>query len=355
MAISFDKGHALVIGISNYDLLNKLPQVIQNDANDLADLLTDPSHCGYLLTNIRLLLDADATKENIVEGLKWLASEAHSDGTAVVYFSGHGAQVDKAQKNYLCPVEFDLLKPEDSGIEAEELTALIDAIPASRVAVMLDSCHAGGAGVLKDSSSDAVKWGFGSPALDKLGHGAGRVILASCAANEVSYVLGGKRNSLFTSFLLAGLKGETGGQKDGVVRVLDLFSYVSTEVPRSKPQHPVLKANTQDNFPISLRKGGFKSAGSSAGEADNVAQTTLTPGVENLFASLYPAGPTDSEVWSRAGGDIATLKLGLSGRAAWHAAIRMLQQGGGGKEITLETLVQTALIDFPNNQVLRTF
>lgn len=65
---------------------------------------------------------------------------------------------------------------EETGLSTEEFSALIEAIPAARIAVRLDSCHAAGAGVLKSSNSDTIKWGLGRPALDRLAQGRGRVI-----------------------------------------------------------------------------------------------------------------------------------------------------------------------------------
>jgi adenosylhomocysteine nucleosidase len=68
-----------------------------------------------------------------------------------------------------------------------------------------------------------------------------------------------------------------------------------------------------------------------------------------LCASLYPLGPTQGEIWSRAGGDLAALDLGQSGKANWHSALWRLRNGGGGQNITLTTLVASMIEDFPNN------
>lgn len=353
MKSTFDKGRALIIGIAAYRHVTQLPKSILHDAQDLAQILQDGSYCGYPSSNVRLLLDADATKANIVAGLTWLAQSSSREDTVVVYFSGHGAQLSHGTNagTYLCPVDFEVAQLADTGIETDEFSGLIDAIPAARVAVMLDACHSAGAGVFKDFGSGSVKWGFSQPALEKLGHGIGRVILASSTADEVSMALGGMRNSLFTNFLIEGLRGKLLHHNDGVVRVLDLFTYVSVEVPKKAAQHPVLKANTQDNFPIALLKGGFKSVQNEDANGNQSSQPA--PSLENVFALLFPGGPTDSELWSRAGGDVSALKFGLSGRAAWHAAIRMILQGGGGAALSLATLVEVALQDFPNNTQLK--
>jgi nucleoside phosphorylase len=75
--------------------------------------------------------------------------------------------------------------------------------------------------------------------------------------------------------------------------------------------------------------------------------------LEGIAAELYPKGPTDAEVWSRAGGDLSVLDLNLSGRAGWHAALRKLRQGGGGRAVSLNSLLSAMRSDFPNHTALR--
>ncbi|WP_318875052.1 effector-associated domain EAD1-containing protein (plasmid) [Sinorhizobium meliloti] len=70
------------------------------------------------------------------------------------------------------------------------------------------------------------------------------------------------------------------------------------------------------------------------------------------MADLYPAGPTDQDIWLRAGGDLSRLKLGGTGRAAWFAALRTLSQGGGGSNISKRSLIEAALVEFPNHKRL---
>lgn len=74
---------------------------------------------------------------------------------------------------------------------------------------------------------------------------------------------------------------------------------------------------------------------------------------ENLL-DLYPFGPQDQEVWSRAGGDLSRLQFHPTGQAAWHAALRTLKQGGGGRSINFGSLLRTAKSDFSNNPRLAT-
>ena len=255
---------------------------------------------------------------------------------------------------YLCPPEFDIFKPLSTGIEAEELSELLNQISADRLLVLVDACHSGAAASLKGGAETITKWAFGGPKLDALAQGKGRVIISASASEESAVILPKHRNSLFTEVLLKGLQGAVDDRSDGLIRVLDLFHYLSETVRAAYPkQNPILTTRTQNNFPVSLRKGGLlKSAESQVVEPPEMFSVAPRE-LEDLLASLYPQGPLDQEIWSRAGGDIATLKLGSSGRAAWHSALRLLNQGGGGANISHQSLIKEALSDFGSNQSLK--
>ncbi len=73
-------------------------------------------------------------------------------------------------------------------------------------------------------------------------------------------------------------------------------------------------------------------------------QRTLT----EIAERLYPTGPNENQLWARAGGNVALLSIGQSGRASWFSAIKTLYLGGGGA-ITIQTLIKTMREDHVNN------
>ena len=356
---TFSTGKALLIGIGQgYPGALKLPAVVRHDAEVVASVLTDSTLCGYPVENVQMLLDEKATRSNIIEGLKKIAATVESNDTVFFFFSGHGGQRvfgDDAE-TYICPVDFDSSDPRHTGIRDDELSALISDIQAARVVVVLDACHADGAVSLKDTvQGKGLRFGFNSVGLEKLATGSGRIVVSSCKDEETSRTYVEKNHSLFTYFLLEGLRGAAMDRSDGVIRVLDLFHYVADEVPRHKrnghQQHPVLKAHADSNFPIALRKGGWFKGAETPEQPSKVVNNAKR--FENLLCQLYPSGPEHDEVWSRAGGEQSTLTFSSSGRASWHAALRMLSRGGGGPDISFDTLLETVLSDFPNNPDLK--
>jgi hypothetical protein len=351
----YPQGHALLIGVANYQQISSLPTAILNDVNDLATTLSSASYCAYEPANVVALLDTNATRVGVLKGLAELATRAGQDDTAFVFFSGHGGIVGSPgdEDSVLATVDSDLTDIENTSISSSELAAALAQIKANRLLVFIDACHAGGAAISKrltDGKGHELKSGYSQNAFAKLAIGRGRALMASCRADEESAVFIGARNSVFTTVLLSGLRGAADKSASGFIKVFDLFNYISEEVPKLVPndQHPVFKAdNLEANFAIALNQGGKKSP--EGVEKIPAPQENPWFVLENVLVDLYPLGPRDQEVWSRAGGDLSRLQFHPTGQAAWHAAVRTLKQGGGGQNITFDTLVKTAREDFSNN------
>ncbi|MHB9832348.1 caspase family protein [Pseudomonas savastanoi] len=260
----------------------------------------------------------------------------------------------------LVTVDSDLADIEKTSISSDELATALAHIEAKRLLVFIDACHAGGAAISKsltDGNGHELKSGYSQNTFAKLAVGSGRALMASCRADEVSAVFRGARNSVFTTALLAGLRGAADKEASGFIRIFDLFNYVSEEVPKLIPdsQHPIFKAdNLEGNFAVALNQGG-KKLPSSPEAMPRLEERANWSVLEGIMVELYPFGPRDQEVWSRAGGDLSRLQFHPTGQAAWHSALRTLKQGGGGQNINFSSLLSTAKEDFPNHTQLAMF
>jgi Caspase domain len=122
---------ALVIGNSNYANLPKLSNPA-NDAHSIADVL---QKLGY---KTQLLLDA--SDQNIRSEVRKFASESSKAAVALVYYAGHGAQLNG--NNYLLPVDIDIPRTEAdiqfSGLKVDDL---VNSIGSGTKIVFLDACR----------------------------------------------------------------------------------------------------------------------------------------------------------------------------------------------------------------------
>lgn len=258
-----ENAYALVVDISNYQNINKLPPTVLKDAQDIYSLLIDPLHCGYSPDNVQLLLDDKATKSALRQALADLSLRSNQDSTMFLYISSHGGQVESGPYagEYLLPVDTVYTSGESvaqTAISGTEFTEALRAIPSCKVVIVFDCCNSGGIGQPKDPTAPSIKAGLPESYYDALKEGRGRVILASSRSTEYSYVLPGAANSLFTQHLLAGLHGGIASD-DGLVRIFDLFEYLQPRVTGAQPnQHPIFKAELEENIPVALYLGGQK-------------------------------------------------------------------------------------------------
>lgn len=256
-----ESAHALVVGIANYQKINRLPETVLKDAQDIHNLIISPQHCGYSPDNVQLLLDGQATQASLRQALADLVQRSDQDSTVFIYVSSHGGSVEFGPHagEYLLPVDADFTSGASlaqTAVSGGQFTEALRAIPARKLVVIFDCCHSGGIGQPKDAEAPTVKAGLPDNYYDVLKQGQGRVILASSRNTEQSYVLPGAANSLFTQHLLDGLRGGAIGP-GGVIRILDLFSYLQPKVTSDfSSQHPILKAEIEENFPIALFLGG---------------------------------------------------------------------------------------------------
>jgi hypothetical protein len=258
---TMNNAHALIVGIANYTRIAPLPETVLKDARDVHELLLNPQYGGYAGDNTKLLLDKDATKENINRALAELAGRADPESVVIIYLSGHGGRVESGTHagQYILPVNASYDSAEAlarTAISGAEFTRAVEKIAARKVVVLFDCCYAAG---IKDAAApSSLKLGLSERYYEELQAGRGRVVIASSRGTEYSHVLPEAKNSLFTQHLLAGLQGGIPSD-DGFIRIFDLFEYVQPRVTGDVPtQHPVFRGELEENFPVALYVGGVK-------------------------------------------------------------------------------------------------
>jgi len=254
MSTQFKQGHALIIGVGA-----DLPNTV-DDAVGLAAIFKDARRCAYPPAQVELLTAAEATRARILAGLDRLA-QAPADAAVVVYFSGHGYAVTATvgQAYYLMPFGYDLHRLWETAISGQELAARLQAIPAQKLLLLLDCCHAGGLDPAKAPPGvQMTRAPLPPEATALLAQGRGRVVIASSRADELSY--GGKPYSAFTLALIEALAGRGAARQDGYVRLADLALHARQMVPQrtQERQHPILNFEAADNFIVAYYAAGAK-------------------------------------------------------------------------------------------------
>ena|GEM_PF-363128 len=278
MPNSLSHNYALLIGVgesANYPQWS-LPVTVK-DTLALKSLLTDPKLCGYIDNeqHLRLLNDAIATSQSILSSLDWLQQQAAADSeaTVLVYYSGHGWLDDTTGKYYLIPHDVEPFDIPNSALPADTFTEALRQIPAQRLLVIIDSCHAAGMATAKNglvetlhATSLRLPGGFLPTALpknliDELKQGTGRAVFTSSTGKQESWIRPDGNMSIYTFHFLEALQGAGNQPGDQVVTVSDVMKYVGKTVPDSAKQlcqaeqTPFFDFATED-FPVALLHGG---------------------------------------------------------------------------------------------------
>lgn len=124
---------ALVIGNSAYEKVAKLPNP-QRDADKIAQTL---KNIGFEVVTIA----NDMGREKLSAALREFANESEKADWAVVYYAGHGIEVNGL--NYLIPVDAKLAVDRDVQYEAIPLDQVMTAVEGAKKLrlVLLDACR----------------------------------------------------------------------------------------------------------------------------------------------------------------------------------------------------------------------
>jgi hypothetical protein len=128
-----EKRVALVIGISNYQHVNRLT----NPDNDAAMLAAMFRKAKFDVVTLR----TDVTAAEMRRALRQFGDQAANADIAVIYYAGHGMEVDGI--NYLIPADAVLKRDTDVYDEAVSVNRLLVAVqPAKRLRlIILDACR----------------------------------------------------------------------------------------------------------------------------------------------------------------------------------------------------------------------
>jgi uncharacterized caspase-like protein len=269
MPSHFEHGYALLVGVGSCAYSKWSLPVTVKDVQALRTILTDMNLCAYPNEHhIKLLHDAGATRHAILDGLAWLAQQAAVDpeATIILYYSGHGWLDSSTQQYYLISHDVEPYDIRGTALAAQDFTTALRKIPARRLLVFIDSCHAEGMATAKDIPGIKLPPGFAQTALPKrilgdLKQGSGRAIFTSCRSNQLSWVRPDGALSLYTYHLIEAMQGAGNRPRDAVIRVSNLMNHVSQAVPDSAytlcgaEQTPFFDTATED-FAVAMLRGG---------------------------------------------------------------------------------------------------
>jgi hypothetical protein len=228
---------ALIVGNSDYDdpLLTKLTASAV-DANELASVLRKSRVDRFDKVTVLSNKPALMVKKHIERFFK---EKTTREDVTLLYFSGHGILGDGGEL-YLAAKDTMLDVLSSTAISSYFITRQMDRSSSQKQVLILDCCFSGafpiGTGI---STGTAFK-----------GKGPGRVVLTASDATQYAWegkqVLGDTRNSVFTHYLIDGLRTDNAREADGSITIDSLYKYVSARMAQETPrQRPSRSSNVE--------------------------------------------------------------------------------------------------------------
>lgn len=233
----YPHSYALLVGINKY--VNFPRQNLDCAVNDVVQLKQQLiASYGFPDKNITVLLDAQATKQQILHALSAFSNthKIQLDDRVLIFFSGHGQTMtlpnaDNQQMGYLIPADAQIdledttnLAPyNDTCIKMRDIWDTLAGCPARHVLLIADACYAGllasSRGLKGMSSATLAAW-LAQPA---------RIVMAAGGKGEESAEDPAWGHGAFTKALLEQLR-KRAADPGRVFTTTELFADIQGEV-----------------------------------------------------------------------------------------------------------------------------
>ncbi len=251
--------HAIAVVIGNQNYLNpdipKVTYAIQ-DAKTVKNYLTKVM--GYREENVFYMENASKTDLDLFFGTKDYykgklynyVKPGRSD--VFIYFSGHGAPGTDTKRAYIMPVNTDPNYIAINGYPLDVFYANLEKINAKSMTVVMDACFSGGSDqgmVIKNASPIFIEADILLPD-EKIN------VLTSSAGDQISSWYPEGRHSLFTYYLLRGIRGEADRNGNRKITFKELKTYLEENVTYmarrlyGREQTPVIKGDPNSVFNV---------------------------------------------------------------------------------------------------------
>ena len=215
-----------------------------DDAYRLYAFLKSPEGGALDDKQIRIVIDEDATKENILSTMEEIYGQAGPNDLIMLYFSGHGL------RGSFLPIDFDGFNYK---LRHSEIMDVFDKSKAKYKLAIADACHSGSMLAARGATAGELLISYYNTLAQAE---AGTALIMSSKSNETSLESSGLRQGVFSHFLIRGLKGEADSDQNKVIKIQELFDYIQENVRlyTGNRQSPVIRGHYDPEMTVSVRE-----------------------------------------------------------------------------------------------------
>ena len=282
----YDDSWAVIIGIDKYQNLSNLDYAVE-DAESVKTMLVDKF--DYPEENVKLLVNDDANKTNIVNVISDVSLKAGENDRILVFFAGHGETMplpDGGEMGFLLPVDGNENNLYASAVRMDDLKDLSYLSKSKHMLFLVDACYGGLAAVGTRSLEQTNTPNY----LEKISNIKSRQIITAGGKEEKVVEKSEWGHSAYTKNLLSGLNDELADiNEDGYITALELGSYLSEKVTfdSESQQTPQLRRLTSD-------EGEFVFFGTSNNGNVGTSKANIYKSNNNDLGTIYEMSPKNT-------------------------------------------------------------
>lgn len=224
--VKLKKLYLLAIGISSYPGLPKDNQLSYpaKDARDFADMFQKHGSNLYGQIEIRIMQNEQATRKNVLEGLRWMKQAVGPEDMGILFLAGHGFLHPATKKYFFASHDLVMNDLENSAVPGVAIQELISNLR-GRGIFFLDTCHSGFA--LENLRVNSEMTGVLNEADDE----RGVVVLSGAGGRQQALESDEWKNGAFTYAIKEGVLGRRADlEKDGRITPPLLHAYISKKM-----------------------------------------------------------------------------------------------------------------------------
>jgi len=240
--------YVLAIGPGGYANATLNVPTASADAESIAATLIPQSQRLYNRVETKVLINAEATKANILDGLDWLYQQTTQQDVAIIFFAGH-AVTDKGGIPYLLTTSSDLAHLRRTSLSLSDITNAVTSM-AGKSLLFLDPCQAN-----TPPGSIGCIQGVNSLSQD-LGKSTNAVIAFLASSGSQRAIHNPElSHSAFTTALIEGLSGRLNSSESPIISLNRLELQISErvrELTQGYQRPTTIKPQTIQDFPVAL-------------------------------------------------------------------------------------------------------
>uniref|UniRef100_UPI0040570104 caspase family protein n=1 Tax=Candidatus Electronema sp. TaxID=2698783 RepID=UPI0040570104 len=248
--------YLLAVGVDEYDApeINlhegkKYLKYASADARAFAALMMEQAGPKKLYREVkpRVLVNKDADRTAVLEGLEWIEQQATGNDVAMVFLAGHG-KLDAKEDYYFLPKDFKPWRYLSSGVPYDAINSTVTRVR-GKALFLIDTCYSGkAAGQRGGGEVDMTKIINDLSAAEN-----GVIVLSATTGHQTAQERDEWGHGAFTKALLEALRGDANYNADKALTVSEIRTYIADRVKTltDSQQTPavVIPKNVSD-FPV---------------------------------------------------------------------------------------------------------